>query len=281
MDKKQFAANLSEARKSRNLTQKQVAEALGISDKTYSKWETGETEPGIELLCRLAAYYGLSPAAFFASEAAESGSPIRAGLKTLPASRALLRCREIMDEAFDGLRDNLQWAMEHADGPIPDPADQLEAPPAPEVPDAGCFDMAGALFLRHWGRDADLRLLLLPNESADGWLPEDAPDLSALFRACADTALLAFLLRSPREDYYTAEHLAAQCGMQPEAAAKSLDTLTDFGLCFRQHAELAQGPRDLYRQGDTRLLRGILTLAHLQLELKRRIETRRKEAQQG
>ncbi len=281
MDKNQFAANLSEARKCRELTQKQVAEALGISDKTYSKWETGETEPGIEQLCRLAEYYGLSPAAFFASEAAESPSPIRAGLKTLPASRAPLRCREIMDEAFEGLRDNLQWAMEHADGPIPDPAEQLQAPPAPEVPDAGCFDMAGALFLRHWGRDADLRLLLMPNESGDGWLPEDAPELSALFRACADTALLTFLLRSPRGEYYTAEYLAAQCGMQPEEAAKSLNTLCDFGLCFRQSAELARGPRELYQQGDTRMLRGILTLAHLQLELKRSIEARRKGAQQG
>ena len=53
MNRDKFIENLKSAREGRGLTQKQVAEALGISDRTYSKWETGETEPGIELLCRL------------------------------------------------------------------------------------------------------------------------------------------------------------------------------------------------------------------------------------
>ena len=44
MDKTSFPQRLTEERKQRGCTQKQVAEALGVSDRTYSKWETGENE---------------------------------------------------------------------------------------------------------------------------------------------------------------------------------------------------------------------------------------------
>ena len=61
MNRDKFIENLKSARESRGLTQKQAAESLGVSDRTYSKWETGETEPGIELICRLAELYGMGP----------------------------------------------------------------------------------------------------------------------------------------------------------------------------------------------------------------------------
>lgn len=41
-------------RREQNLTQKQLAEKIGVSDKTVSKWETGKTMPDysvVELLC--------------------------------------------------------------------------------------------------------------------------------------------------------------------------------------------------------------------------------------
>ena len=82
MDKNRFSENLTAHRNRRELTQKQAAEALGISDKTYSKWETGETKPGIDQLCRLASYYGKSPATFF-EETPETGSRTHADLLQL------------------------------------------------------------------------------------------------------------------------------------------------------------------------------------------------------
>ena len=41
MDKARFLENLTKERKKRSLTQKELAAAIGVSDKTYSKWETG------------------------------------------------------------------------------------------------------------------------------------------------------------------------------------------------------------------------------------------------
>ena len=48
------------ARKNTGLTQEAVAEKLGVSRQTVSKWETGETLPDIRQSKRLALLYGVS-----------------------------------------------------------------------------------------------------------------------------------------------------------------------------------------------------------------------------
>ena len=47
-------------RKKSGLTQQQVGEHIGISPQAVSKWETGQSEPDIETLCKLAALYQVS-----------------------------------------------------------------------------------------------------------------------------------------------------------------------------------------------------------------------------
>ena len=53
-----LAENLALLRNIRGLTQEEVAEVIGISRQSYSKWEQGETIPDIEKCARLAEYYG-------------------------------------------------------------------------------------------------------------------------------------------------------------------------------------------------------------------------------
>ena len=52
--------SLFDARKKKGLSQEEVAEKLGVSRQTISKWETEETEPDIYQAKRLAKIYGLS-----------------------------------------------------------------------------------------------------------------------------------------------------------------------------------------------------------------------------
>ena len=52
--------SLFQARKKRGLSQEAVAEQLGVSRQTISKWETDETLPDIRQSKRLAVLYGLS-----------------------------------------------------------------------------------------------------------------------------------------------------------------------------------------------------------------------------
>ena len=54
MNQQKIGRFISECRKQKGLTQAQLAEALGVSDKTISRWETGKTMPDLsfyEPLC--------------------------------------------------------------------------------------------------------------------------------------------------------------------------------------------------------------------------------------
>lgn len=53
MDQIRIGKFITESRKSRNLTQKQHADALSISDKTISKWECGKGLPEVSLMLPL------------------------------------------------------------------------------------------------------------------------------------------------------------------------------------------------------------------------------------
>lgn len=53
MDQKKNGRFISEMRKKYNLTQKQLAEKLGVSDKTISKWECGNSFPDVDMLMPL------------------------------------------------------------------------------------------------------------------------------------------------------------------------------------------------------------------------------------
>ena len=57
--KETIAKNLVLLRKSRKMTQQELATVLNYSDKAISRWEHAETMPDIETLCRVCAFYGV------------------------------------------------------------------------------------------------------------------------------------------------------------------------------------------------------------------------------
>lgn len=73
MDELNFivAKNLSELRKRNRLTQLELAEKLNYSDKAVSKWEKGESLPGVEVLYKLSKLYGVSMDYIVGEEAAK------------------------------------------------------------------------------------------------------------------------------------------------------------------------------------------------------------------
>ena len=60
MDQIKIGAFLKTLRKEKNLTQEQLAEQLGVSGRTVSRWETGSNMPDISLLVEIAEFYGIS-----------------------------------------------------------------------------------------------------------------------------------------------------------------------------------------------------------------------------
>ena len=60
MDQIRIGTFLKELRKDKELTQEQLAEELGVSGRTVSRWETGSNMPDIGMLVELADLYGVS-----------------------------------------------------------------------------------------------------------------------------------------------------------------------------------------------------------------------------
>ncbi|MDY3860447.1 MAG: helix-turn-helix transcriptional regulator [Candidatus Limivicinus sp.] len=56
-----LGSNLFHARKKRGLSQEEVAEKLGVSRQTISKWEADETVPDVSQSKKMAVLYNISP----------------------------------------------------------------------------------------------------------------------------------------------------------------------------------------------------------------------------
>ena len=53
MEQKKIGSFIAQQRKEKQMTQKQLGEALGVSDKTVSKWECGNGLPDISIIMPL------------------------------------------------------------------------------------------------------------------------------------------------------------------------------------------------------------------------------------
>lgn len=60
MEQKKVGQFLKTLRKEKNITQEVLAEALNVSGRTVSRWETGRNMPDISLLAELSEFYQVS-----------------------------------------------------------------------------------------------------------------------------------------------------------------------------------------------------------------------------
>ena len=60
MDMKKIGSFLSLLRRERGMTQEQLGEKLGVTNKTISRWETGAYLPPVEMLQLLSELYGIT-----------------------------------------------------------------------------------------------------------------------------------------------------------------------------------------------------------------------------
>lgn len=58
MDQLKIGRFLKELRREKNITQEQLAEKMGVTARTVSRWETGSNMPDLSLLIELADFYG-------------------------------------------------------------------------------------------------------------------------------------------------------------------------------------------------------------------------------
>lgn len=68
MDQKKTGRFLSQCRREKNMTQAQLAELLGVSNRSVSRWENGITLPDVSLFVPLCRTLGMTLDEFFAGE---------------------------------------------------------------------------------------------------------------------------------------------------------------------------------------------------------------------
>ena len=75
--KKQVAEKLRHYREASVLSQKQVADALNIERSTYTKYETGDSEPSLNTLVKIAGIFNVSPMQLLPTESSSEARPYR------------------------------------------------------------------------------------------------------------------------------------------------------------------------------------------------------------
>lgn len=68
MYKEAFASRLKYARETAEMSQREVARTIGISQAMICQYETGKSEPPIEMIGKLANLYGVSVNFLFSTE---------------------------------------------------------------------------------------------------------------------------------------------------------------------------------------------------------------------
>ena len=93
MDTMKTGAYLATLRKNANMTQQDVADRLGVSNKTISKWESGGGFPDIVILPALAELYGVSADELLAGESLHEAPTAPSQVEHYLSQRGALRFR--------------------------------------------------------------------------------------------------------------------------------------------------------------------------------------------
>ena len=79
MEQEKIGRFLGKVRRERGLTQEQLAQRLGVSQRTVSRWETGRNMPDISMLTALCAQLDITVAELLAGTDYDGGSSFGAG----------------------------------------------------------------------------------------------------------------------------------------------------------------------------------------------------------
>ena len=260
-----FCDRLTFLRKERSLTQKELADALNVSDKTYSKWETGETEPDMSKLAALADYFDVSPAVFFgADEIDETEKFVSDKLdgKSVP---------EMVDAAFEiqfhAVRQTAKKAfyMErngNIEYQIPKNRVQDEHSGITAYADKNVY------LMMYNGDDANISLSQMPAKDNFSWLGEQSEKPSEYLSFIGDPDVLRCLphmMNASFTENYTADHRAKAAGIDAGKASDLLCRAVELGICCVKTANIGKEEVELFSTQANPMLPAILTLAHLSL----------------
>ena len=266
MDSINISRKLSELRTAKGATQEEVANALGISNKTLSKWENGTSSPDLNMLVALADYYGVTTDTLLGLSSGETDIKkiIAQSLCNLNRNEIVLKVNEIVTAIIPGCTNTTDPNIEVCtDEPSP-------IPPQRKYYTKCCIDVAELFAYTICSDEVNISVMQWQNKQNFGWLLEDDKQecIADLLRFLGDKDTLKvmyFLHSSAYSRHFTPEYAAACTGIPLDRMAEILEKCCEYGLCAEHPALLMEGETSVYEAYGNGMLLAILSVAYEKL----------------
>ncbi len=254
-----FSENLTEIRKRSGDSQLALAEYLGVTNRTVSKWENGESEPDYSNLAAIAERYCVSVDWLLGREVKEEENPYenRTGEEIIQAyyKKVVDETRKMTMEYMKSSRSGENYHKHLAVIP-----ENLYGGRQSGVSDNTVF----ANIVR--GSDVNFLVALMGNEENYAWLDSDEDELAKFFTLLGKPGMMKLMLALHTPgilDSFTADYAAELNGCAAEDVAELMDLLVGkLNYVSSYDAELEEGVRRIYTYPGVGLLLAILSIAH-------------------
>ena len=261
-----FIKRIRSLRKAKNKKQADVAEAIGVSAKTYSKWETGENEPNFSAISMLADYFEVSPAVFFAKEViSDTKTMIEAEFDGLNAAEAVDKAFELQFWSVRTLAEKALFSEEYENVTVEPPRNRVNPKNNHAIT---AFASREAYSMMYNGSDANISISVMPSEDRCSWLYSERDRLSEYLSLMGDPdmlCLLTYILSFGASERYSAGYLAEKAGIGTEKAVALLRRCASLEICDQCITQTGDKVTELYSSQPGGMLLGLLTIAHLSL----------------
>ena len=265
MENINIGSKLAELRNSLSLTQGEVATALGISNKTLSKYENGISEPSLTMLIKIAEYYGVSTDYILGIN------------KTKDIKSIDLLKQELSELDFEGTilktyQTNFELLRTKIQQPLKSPADKKTVIPKVNELDNSPFCRSiietNEEFEMHLNTDdLSMYVQLLGNRNNFAWLGEEnvQENLSHLFKffSKADAFKIIKLIHTKTTSAnISASFVSENTGISEQRAIEILDEACNIGLCAKNVAHLKNKDVTVYVATGSGKILSLLSIAY-------------------
>ncbi len=253
-----FTETMAKLRTGKGETQGQLADILGVSNRTVSKWECGDGEPDMATLIKIAEHYGVTLDKLCGIEETQvrDYADLSVDDAALQAYSDMLKCTNALQAAFES-NDDKGVDFSKLDSLVP-----------PHLLDenahaTGVFtSRIYSLFVNSHANN--FSVTVMRNAENFKWITEQSDKLTKFFSYLTDPDILKLLYTLLASDFarnFTADYAAEAAGISTE---KAVDFLDYAGFHFK-NVELIDGKCKIYQHLDATLSGSwlaILCLAH-------------------
>ena len=249
-----LSQNIKRFRTARNLTQEQLAEALGVSAQAVSKWETSETYPDGTLLVPLAQKLGVSLDELFGNTAVPMEDLTRRLtelLKTVPDGHKFRLVRDICWQMEKGLFNRLM------------PIDMTYRLYEAEEEENSSYILDDDGFTLISNSDTPFFAVFPQRETGYGGYLQAKEPLQRVFSALAYPMVMEaveYLFRHDRSYVFESEVLARDCGIPMEEIGEVVKRLRSLGLVFPRSVDVNGKERILLQNRPSHKLLALLVV---------------------